>query len=370
MAESFFFILIQRRQDVKRIPLIIFGAGKVGRALVDQLTAAAQYHAERDRLSFSVVAWCDSDGAAVDERGLSALDLQTIAAAKAAGAVFPNAQPGYQPDLDAIVDVAGADGCIVADVTASDATTSALALALRRGYGAVIANKIPLVGPQAMFDTLTGSRSFRYETTVGSAVPVIEATLGLVRAADQVNVVRGVLSGTLGFISTGLQAGQPFSALVAEAMKRGYTEPDPRIDLGGMDVARKALIIARTLGWKLELADVQVASLVPAEMAALPLTEFVARLPELDAGFAAQAAAAAEEGKTLRYVAELKDGKAAVGLQAVPLASALGQLRGNDNLVAYHTRYYPDTPLVLQGRGAGVDAAAAGVHSDIVTLAR
>ena len=166
-----------------------------------------------------MVAWCDSDGAAVDERGLSAADLQAIAAAKAAGAVFPNAQPGYQPDLDAIVDVAGADGCIVADVTASDATTSALALALRRGYGAVIANKIPLVGPQAVFDTLTGSRSFRYETTVGSAVPVIEATLGLVRAADQVDVVRGVLSGTLGFISTGLQAGQPFSALVSEAMQ-------------------------------------------------------------------------------------------------------------------------------------------------------
>ena len=355
---------------MKRIPLIIFGAGKVGRALVGQLTAAAQYSRRTRRRELLMVAWCDIDGAAVDERGLSADELQTIATAKAAGAAFPNAQPAYRPDLDAIVDVAGADGCIVADVTASDGTDPALELALRRGYGAVIANKIPLVGPQAVFDTLTGSRRFRYETTVGSAVPVIEATLGLVRAADQVNIVRGVLSGTLGFISTGLQVGQPFSALVVEAMKRGYTEPDPRIDLGGMDVARKALIIARTLGWKLELADVQVASLVPAEMAALPLTEFVARLPELDAGFAAQAAAAAEEGKTLRYVAELKDGKASVGLAGRAADSALGQLRGNDNLVAFHTRYYPDTPLVLQGRGAGVDAAAAGVHSDIVALAR
>jgi homoserine dehydrogenase len=355
---------------LKRIPLIIFGAGKVGRALVGQLTDAARFHAERDGLTFAIVAWCDIDGAAVNERGLAAEELRAIADAKAAGARFPQAEGAYRPDLAAIVDVAGADGCIVADVTASDATVPALELALRRGYSAATANKVPLVGPQAVFDALAGNQRFRYETTVGSAVPVIEATQGLVRAADRVDAVRGVLSGTLGFISTGLQAGQPFSALVSEAMRRGYTEPDPRIDLGGMDVARKALIIARTLGWKLELVDVQVASLVPAELASLTIPDFVARLPELDADFAARAAAAAGEGKTLRYVAELKDGKAAVGLQAVPLDSALGQLRGNDNLVAYHTRYYPDTPLVLQGRGAGVDAAAAGVHSDIVALAR
>lgn len=354
---------------MKRIPLIIFGAGKVGRALVGQLTEAAQLHAERDGLTFPIVAWCDIDGAAVDERGLSAEELRAIADAKAAGARFPQAELEYQPDTAAIVDVAGVDGCIVADVTASDATAPALELALHRGYGAVIANKIPLIGPQAVFDILVGSKRFRYETTVGSAVPVIEATLGLMRAADRVDVVRGALSGTLGFISTGLQTGQPFSALVVEAMQRGYTEPDPRIDLGGMDVARKALIIARTLGKKLELADVQVISLVPAELASLPLSDFLAHLPELDEAFAAQVATAARDGKVLRYVAEIKDGRATVGLQAVPVNSALGQLQGNDNLVAFHTRYYPETPLVLQGRGAGVSAAAAGVHADIVALA-
>jgi homoserine dehydrogenase len=356
---------------VKRIPLIILGAGNVGQALVSQLVQAAEVHAGRDGLAFPIVAWCDREGAAVDERGLPPAALQAIAGAKAAGT--PIARTGFgsrQSDPAAIVDVAGARDCIVVDVTATAATVPALALALRRGYSAATANKVPLTGPQAVFDELTGGGHFRYESTVGSAVPVIEATQGLVRAADRVDVVRGVLSGTLGFISTGLQAGRPFSALVAEAMRRGYTEPDPRIDLGGMDVARKALIIARTLGWKLELADVQVASLVPTELASLTIPEFVARLPELDADFAAHAAAAAGEGKTLRYVAELKDGKAAVGLQAVPLDSALGQLRGNDNLVAYHTRCYPDTPLVLQGRGAGVEAAAAGVHADVVALGR
>jgi homoserine dehydrogenase len=354
---------------MKRIPLIIFGAGKVGRALVKQLAGAAGQHAERERLVFSIVAWCDIDGAAVDEQGLSAEELQEIAQAKAAGAPFPGTGAAYQPDLTAIVDVAGADDCIVADVTASDGTVPALELALRRGYGVATANKVPLVGPQAVFDTLAGHRHFRYETTVGSAVPVIEATLGLVRAADRVDMVRGVLSGTLGFICTGLQAGQPFSTLVGEAIRRGYTEPDFRIDLGGMDVARKALIIARTLGRRLELVDVQVAGLLPPEYLALGREECLARLPELDAVFTGRVAAAAAEDNVLRYVAQLREGQATVGLQAVPADSAVGQLRGNDNLVAFHTRYYPDTPLVLQGRGAGVDAAAAGVHADIVALA-
>jgi aspartokinase/homoserine dehydrogenase 1 len=113
-----------------------------------------------------------------------------------------------------------------------------------------------------------------------------------------------------------------------------------------------------------------VVGLLPAEFAALSREACLARLPELDAAFADRVAAAAVDGSVLRYVAELRNGEASVGLQAVPADSAVGQLRGNDNLVAYHTRTYPDTPLVLQGRGAGVDAAAAGVHADIVAIAR
>jgi homoserine dehydrogenase len=355
---------------VKRVPLIILGAGKVGRALVTQLLDAAPLHARRDGLVFSVVAWCDKRGAVVDEDGLEPEVLRDIAGAKSAGKSLAELALGYrQDDPAAVVDVAGTEGCMIIDATASDATVPALELALRLGYGVVAANKSPLTGEQDRFDRWVGSRRFRYESTVGSAVPVIETARALMRAADRVDTVRGALSGTLGFLCTGLQEGRQMSSLVQEAMRFGYTEPDPRIDLSGQDVARKALILARTLNWRMDLHDVTVSSMVPPALTELPLADFLPRLPELDAGIAQQAAGAAASGCVLRYIAELADGRATVGLQAVPVESPLGHLHGNDNLVAFNTRCYPDNPLVLQGRGAGVDAAAAGVHADLVALA-
>ena len=354
---------------MKRVPLIIFGAGSVGRALVRQLISAAPEHARREGLAFDIVAWCDSTGAALDESGLPAGALTALDAAKASGVTLAETEWGSpQGDLRGVLDVAGTDGCIVVDVTASRDTIPALELAVERGYGLALANKVPLAGDQALFDRLMMGQT-RYESTVGSAVPVIETARALVRAADRVARVQGALSGTLGFLCTGLEAGRPFSQLVIEAMQRGYTEPDPRIDLSGMDVARKALILARTLGRRLELDAVSVLSLVPAEMDALPLADFLTQVADLDAEYRQRVERAAAEGCVWRYVATLDDNGARVSMQTVPRETALGQLRGNDNLVAFHTRYYPDEPLVLQGRGAGYDAAAAGVHADIVALA-
>jgi homoserine dehydrogenase len=355
---------------MKKAPLVIFGAGKVGCALVRQLTEAAPLHYTRDGLLFSVVAWCDSTGAALDERGLSIESLAAIEAEKTRGVPLAETAYGYaQSDLQAVVDVAGTDGCIVVDLTASDATAGALEYALRCGYQVVMANKLPLAASQATFDRLVAGGRTRYESTVGSAVPIIATARAIMRAADRVDAVRGALSGTLGFLCTGLEGGRTFSGLMLEAMQRGYTEPDPRVDLGGQDVARKALILARTLGWRLEMADVTLAALVGQETGALPLSDFLAGLPDLDASFADQVRRAVLDGKVLRYVAELRAGQVSVGLQAVSQDSALGRLRGNDNLVAFSTRCYPDEPLILQGRGAGVDAAAAGVHADLVALA-
>ncbi len=268
------------------------------------------------------------------------------------------------------------------DCTASTATVPALLYALDQRYKIVLANKKPLTVEQEVYDRLstaggTASASdgvrhlgrSRWETTVGAGLPVIVTLNRLVASGDEVHRITGTFSGTLGYVMTGLQAGQPFSRIVREAHGLGYTEPDPRDDLGGVDVARKALILARGLGHRLDMADVQVTGLYPAALQSLSVAEFLNALPALDSGFAEQVQAAAAAGKVLRYAATVQADGCTVGPTLVDRDSPLGRLTGTDNLVEFTSRWYSPNPLVVQGRGAGVDATAAGVLSDMIELA-
>lgn len=356
---------------MKTIPLIQFGLGGVGRAVVERVLAARDDFEWRYGLQLEYVALCDSQGAAIDHNGFSYGALMHMLAAKTEGAGIADLDSGYRQDgLSDIVDVAGTIGAIVIDVTASDHTVEALQLALKRGYGAVLANKKPLTGPIEVFRSLVDSDRLRYESTVGAGVPVIAALQqALIAAHDPVHRIEGCLSGTLGYLTSGLQAEERFSLLVRTAKSLGYTEPDPRDDLGGMDVARKALILARTIGWPLELDQVAVEPLYPSELGEGSVDDFLAAIDSLDDGYAGQVAEARARGETLRYVATLEGGAARVGLASVPLESPLGRLQGTDNLIAFHSSIYADTPLVLQGRGAGVHGTAAGVLADIIALA-
>jgi homoserine dehydrogenase len=307
----------------------------------------------------------------IEPHGLGDEALRAVEQFKAQGTPLAETPQGYHAtDARAIVDVAGTDGTIVADCTATDAVVSALDLALERGYGLVLANKKPLAGPLDLFRRLTASGRLRHEATVGAGTPIIATLEGLIRGGDEVRRIIGAFSGTLGYLMTELQAGQAFSTAVRQAHDMGYTEPDPRDDLGGMDVARKVLILARMLGWELELTEVAVEPLFPASMAEGTVDDFLAGLDVLDQAFAERAATAQVAGQVLRYVAEIADGRCIVGLRSVPADSPLGRLRGSDNLAEFHTRWYNPNPLVIQGRGAGVDATAAGVLSDIVALAQ
>ena len=357
--------------NMKTIPLIQFGFGGVGRAMVERVLASREDFERRYGIRLSYVALCDSQGAVVARRGISFSNLKRLLAAKTEGRSIAHADIGYRHEglLD-IVDVAGTTDAIVLDLTAHDETTDALLLALERGYSVVLANKKPLTGPYEIFQQLLASNRLRYEATVGAGAPVI-ATLreNLLASHDAVHRIEGSLSGTLGYLTSGLQAGEAFSDLVRKAKAMGYTEPDPRDDLGGLDVARKALILARTLGWPLEMAQVRLDSLYPQALDEGSVAEFLAAISSLDADYHSSVVTARSHGNTLRYVASLAGGEATVGLKAVPLDSPLGRLQGSDNLVAFHSEVYLDSPLVLQGRGAGVHGTAAGVLADVVALA-
>ena len=262
---------------------------------------------------------------------------------------------------------------VLVDVTAAD-THAVLERALGHGWDVVLANKIPLAAPLAATDRLhrvaleQGARIL-CEATVGAGLPVIDTIRKLTEAGDTIVRIEGCPSGTLGYLFGELCRGEAFSAAVAGAVAAGYAEPDPRVDLSGLDVARKALILGRLAGFTGDLDDVSVESLVPASMQDLSRDEFMARLPELDAAWDARIGAARAAGRLLRYRACVTRRSVAVGLVEVAPHDPLGSLSGTDNQFAFTTGRYRQQPLVITGPGAGPAVTAAGVVTDLHCLA-
>jgi homoserine dehydrogenase len=257
---------------------------------------------------------------------------------------------------------------IVVDTSDSTDLVPLLRAALSRGARVVTANKHVLTGPQADFDELrrVGGMRVLYETTVGAGLPVLGTVASLLATGDEVLSISGCMSGTLGYLCGELEAGTSFSAGVLRARELGFTEPDPRADLSGRDVARKALILARLLGQKRECATVPTESLYPDSLADVPLEEFVRRLPELDGRYEKMMRAAARTERALRYVATVTAEGCEVGLREVPKKGGLGSLEGPENKFVIRTRRYDEHPLVIQGPGAGPEVTAAGVLADIL----
>ncbi|KAG8456929.1 hypothetical protein KFE25_003756 [Diacronema lutheri] len=361
----------------------LIGTGGVGRALLESILASREHHASTYGVWFNACLLADSTGAIAlpsisDAKLRLALDAKRSGRALRSLAEQTDGVRAREPSESASDFLATLVGelepeSIIVDCTATEDTIVALRRAVGAGQRIVCANKKPFSSSQAIYDALIGSpralHAVRHESTVGAGLPVIAALSRLLGANDPVSKIAGTFSGTLGFVMTGLQAGRAFSEIVLEAKALGYTEPDPRDDLGGVDVARKALILARGMGWRLELSDVAVTPLYPPDFAALSVDEFLARLPELNASFAAQASECARKGEALRYAALIEGGKLVVGPQSVPLSSPLGSLSGTDNLVEFYTQWYASSPLVVRGAGAGAGTTAAGVLADMVELA-
>ena len=211
---------------------------------------------------------------------------------------------------------------------------------------------------------------YLYETTVGAGLPVIQTLRDLRQTGDDINSIEGIFSGTLAYLFNVYDGSVPFSEIVRDAKQRGYTEPDPRDDLSGMDVARKLIILGREMGLELELSDVQIESLVPSGLESASIDEFMEQLPRYDAAMRDRVKSARERGKVLRYVGRVTaDGKATVGLVELDARHAFANIALTDNVVRYATRRYCDNPLIVQGPGAGPEVTAGGVFADLLRLA-
>jgi len=327
--------------------LTLLGFGQIGRELARQIVAQ-QPHL-RGNVDLKITGVADRSGIKIDEKGFSPAALQRFAKQKKAGTPFDGQSlaalwplPSYRP--------------ILVDLT-SDETSELLAEAMQHGFNIVLANKKPLAGPQAAFDRLIElakerGLSLRYEATAGAGLPVLDTIAKLQQAGDRIETIAGCFSGTLGYILSELEKGVAFSAAVQRAAELGYTEPDPRDDLSGMDVARKALILARTLGHRAELADIRVEPLAGD-----------------DDDFRERVARAKRDKRVLRYMAKIRARSITVGLEDVPESSPAATLHGTDNQVAIYSKRYSKNPLVVTGPGAGATVTAAGVLNDIVAIA-
>jgi aspartokinase/homoserine dehydrogenase 1 len=355
----------------ERMEIVLLGFGQIGRAL-----ATLVGRVRRPALDLRIAAVVDRSGFVFDPQGLGARRLAALAAEKKKGRRLADAPGGQAATAEeAVRHIAGyaLTRPVLVDLTADD-TGAALDAALTHGMDLVLANTLPLAGrrgaSEALWQTARArGRRILHEATVGAGLPIIDTFHKLTESGDRVERIEGLLSGTLGFVLSEVGDGTPFSKAVRRAMALGYTEPDPREDLSGMDVGRKALILARLLGYPGELSRTAVESLVPKWARSIPLAEFLERLAELDAGWRRRVDTAARDGMVLRYVATVTPARVAVGLRTVPMSSPLAAIKGSDNQLVFTTSRYKANPLVITGPGAGAEVTAAGVLNDILRLA-
>ncbi len=359
-----------------RLAVYVLGVGGVGSALLRQLTAS-QGDLERRGIDLQVRGVASSRFMQLPSRRGGRLDPG--AADDPDGWRTRLGQNGVPADLDRLLDhlgeTAGGGGrTVLVDVTASSAMAGIYHRALAAGAAVATANKIPFTGSIADFRTFRPDQetpSVFHEATVGAGLPVLHTADMLLGAGDRIHHVAGVFSGTLAYLTGRLRAGHAFSEAVREAHRQGYTEPDPRDDLGGLDVARKLLILARICGRDIELDEVTVEPMLNRpDLADLPLDAWWERLPESDAGMAQRFAVAEAEGLELAYLAELdmagETATARVGLHAVPAEHPVAGMPSSDNMFVFGSERYSDRPLVVQGPGAGTELTAGGVFADIL----
>jgi bifunctional aspartokinase / homoserine dehydrogenase 1 len=349
----------------KQVNLFIAGVGNVGSKLLNQLQLQQPYLEQKLKLQLRVTGLANSKKNILSDEGINLNNWQSLL----------NDAPDASIDnfTDAMIQ-RNLRNTVFVDITANDSVATVYNKLLEKSIAVVACNKVAASSAYSNYKNLKDlsaayNAPFLFETNVGAGLPIIGTLGDLLRSGDKIHRMEAVLSGTLNFVFNNYDGSRPFATVVKQAQEEGYTEPDPRLDLGGTDVMRKIMILARETGAVLEMEDIANNSFMPAACMQGDVNDFYAAMEKEEAHFQQLYKAAAASNCKLKFVASFNDGKASVGLQHIPPQHDLYHLYGKDNIVLFYTDRYPEQPLVIKGAGAGAEVTASGVFADIMRAA-
>ena len=359
LHEAFF------EENTKQLNLFVMGVGNVGSKFLEQIEQQKDYLKKELKLNLRVIGMANSRKMVFDEDGISLNSwMETLKGGQEAN---------HQQFFEAIKNL-NLRNSIFVDNTANEAVAQSYREYLKNSISVVTCNKIACSSDYELYKELKElakkyNAPFLFETNVGAGLPIIDTLKHLIVSGDKVNKIEAVLSGSLNFVFNNFNDTTTFHDVVKAAMEQGYTEPDPKIDLSGIDVMRKILILARESGHRLDIDAIENESFLPQESLDTTTNEaFFDSLTKHENSFQELYGKAASKGCKLKYVARFENGKAAVGLQEIPEGHDFYHLEGSDNIVLFYTNRYPEQPLIVKGAGAGADVTASGIFADIIRI--
>ena len=349
--------------NIKQINVFITGVGNVGEKLIDQIKQQKKYLKNSMKINLRIIGLSNSKTMVFDDDGISLKNWKTLLS------------KGEKASLNGFLETVkelNMRNSIFVDVTANYDVASMYSSYLKQSIAVVACNKIAAADQYNNYKTLKylslkNNAPYLFETNVGAGLPIIDTLRNLIASGDKINAIYAVLSGSLNFVFNNFDDTTKFHDIVQQAQTEGYTEPDPRIDLSGVDVARKILILARESGLELNLEDIENKPfLTKNNLESGSVDDFYTTLVDDEAHFQKLYKAAKAKGCQLKYVAELVDGKAKVGLKEIPADHPFYNLKGKDNIVMFYTNRYKEQPMIIKGAGAGADVTASGLFADII----